>query len=1249
MAIAAVAGLASAAGAAAASLSLFGLGALGSFAAAFAIGAGLSMVSRALMPTPSMGQQMSGTTMTVREPASTRKIVYGRARVGGSIVYLDSTGEENKFMHMVIAIAGHAIDAYEEIYFNDQKIWDGGSFVGSWGTYVYLGLHDGTQTTADSTLVSASSQWTTDHKLLDTAYIYVRLEYDAEQFANGLPNVSAIVRGKKVYNPTTATTVWTQNPALIVRDYLLDTKYGLAEVTANINATALSTAQVLCDQQVALTAGGTQNRYVCDGVLNTGSSRQDNIESLLSSMAGRLIHSGGEYFISGAAYTAPTVTIDESVMVAAVSIQTKQSRRSIYNGVKGVFLSSEDNYILADYPSVISSTYSAADGDPIYLDMPLPFTTSSVRAQRLAKLALLQSRQQTQITVPCNLAALKFKAGDTIMITNAKIGWTSKVFDVLGYSFDLSLEGEIIVNVSAIETASEIYDWAASDEEDYLSGGEVSLYNGSSVFAPTSFTGTASTTVNNDGNIVPQITSTWVASADVFVVRYDYQWSTDGSTWNTVDVDGLQHTISPLISGQLYYTRVRAINDIGVRSSYATANVSATGDTTAPAVPTSLSATAGYKSISLKWTNPADKDFSNVEVYRSTSSGGTYAEVATVGGGFSAVTEFLNGGIADATAFYYKFKSVDYSGNKSAFTGVVNATTNAEAINGSDGTSTFTAPIFKRSATALSAPTGGTFNFGTNTLTAPSGWSIAVPTGTDPIYQATFQFSVSGDTGTVTAGTWSTPVIIAENGGNGTDGTDGTDGTNGANGLSTFVFPVYQRSSSSPSAPSGGSYNFTNNTITAPSNWSASIPSGTDPIYASTTQAQIAGATGTDATLSWTSPILFVQNGSNGIDGDNGSDGINTAPVYAYKRSASALASTNKPATARTWTFSTATFNDNDLGNSWTASVPSGSDDLYICAAVASSSGATDSVAASDWSAPNILGSVGSDGTDGTDGTNGFNTAVVYAYKRSGSTVTDKPSTTRTWTFSTATFNNNDLGNSFTGTVPAGTDNLYVCNAIATSTSSTDSVTGTSDWSAPQLLASNGTDGTDGTDGTNGTDGTDGTDGTNGAAGIRSADGYLYYSVSQASAPSSPSATEFVFNTGSFGGLTANWSTTPPTNTGGDAKYWATYWHVTEAEFDGTQTRTFNTPFNSVQFDGLVTFTNLNSELANASSSEITTINGGLLKTGTIDVSQVNISGTASAGISIKSAATGSRMEIESDVIKIYEGSTLRVKLGNLA
>ena len=362
MATAVIAGITSAIGTGAAGISLFGLAVgLPSIAAAFALGAGLSMVSRALMPKPSVGQQLSGLEFTVREPDANRKIIYGKTRVGGAVVFIDTTDgeEDNEYIHMVLAFAGHEIDGFEEIYADQEKIWDDVSLRKiSWQPYLDINVHNGDQTTADSELVSRSSKWTTDHVLNDTAYVYVRLKYDAEFFPNGLPNFSAVIRGKKVFNPITSVTEWTQNPALCAYDYLLDTKYGLSEPASNINLAELTAAVALCDEPVALAAGGDQPRYVLDGVLDTGNSKKENIEAMLSAMSGKLVHSGGEYFISGGEYAAPTVTIDESIMVGSLEVQTKQSRRGLYNGVKGVFRSEEDNYNTADYPAQVSSTFS---------------------------------------------------------------------------------------------------------------------------------------------------------------------------------------------------------------------------------------------------------------------------------------------------------------------------------------------------------------------------------------------------------------------------------------------------------------------------------------------------------------------------------------------------------------------------------------------------------------------------------------------------------------------------------------------------------------------------------------------------------------------------------------------------------------------------------------------------------------------------------------------------------------------------
>ena len=637
---------------------------------AFAIGAGMSIVSRALMPSPDMGAQMGGRSVMTREAAHSRKIVYGRARIGGNVVFLESTGADNKYLWLVIAVAGHEIDAYEEVWFNDQKIWSGGSFIGSWGSYVNISFYKGDQTAADSALNSASSKWTSNHKLLDTAYMVVKLTYDVDQFANGLPNISTVIRGKKVLNPANNATAWSQNPALCVYDYLRDTKYGLGESASNILTSSVTAAATICDQTVSLAAGGTQARYTIDGVVDTAGSMKSNIDAMLGSMIGRLVFSSGQFEIYAGAYVSPTYLVDESVAVGDISIQTKQSRRSAYNGVKGVFLSEDDNYILADYPAQLSSTFAAQDGDPIYLDMALPFTVNNIRAQRIAKLALFRSRQQEAITIPCNLSALRFKIGDNINVSNVRLGYSNKVFEVVGYNLDFS-SGQIVVNVDAIETAASIWNWATSDEEVFLGGGEVALYNGMTAAAPTSLSVTGDSFLSSDGTFNAEFNVAWANADDAFTDHYVVEWKLASvSNYYSMTTKSTPAVITTLQNGQNYNIRVKAVNEIGVSSAYVSATPTAATDTTAPNVPSSVSATGQFEAISVNWTNPTASDFSHVDVYQSTSSGGTYALV-----GKSSGTSFVKVGLSPTTTYYYKVKAVDFTGNQSAFSGVVNATT----------------------------------------------------------------------------------------------------------------------------------------------------------------------------------------------------------------------------------------------------------------------------------------------------------------------------------------------------------------------------------------------------------------------------------------------------------------------------------------------------------------------------------------------------------------------------------------------
>jgi hypothetical protein len=194
--------------------------------------------------------------------------------------------------------------------------------------------------------------------------------------------------------------------------------------------------------------------------------------------------------------------------------------------------------------------------------------------------------------------------------------------------------------------------------------------------------------------------------------------------------------------------------------------------------------------------------------------------------------------------------------------------------------------IFKRSATqpATPSPSVGT----------PATWYSdvnSVPAGTDPIWS-----SVGTNTGIGTNYTWQTPLLI--------------EGQDGADGLSVAELLIYIRATSTPSTPTGGSYNFTTQTLTAPSGWYSYVPTGTDPVYTSRSVASIQGITGTDSSLTWTTPTLSFQNGPTGPQGNTGGvgdTGPRNAQVYFYYNTGQSSAP-SAPTTAQVaYNFSTQT------------------------------------------------------------------------------------------------------------------------------------------------------------------------------------------------------------------------------------------------------------------------------------------------------------------------------------------------------
>ena len=434
---------------------------LGSALSHFLVTTALGAALNALTPKPSFSGTNRGYQVTQNGSALDHQVLYGKAKVGGARVFDSTTGGSNKFLHRVIAFTGHEVESFDEIYINDELVTlDSSGNVTSPSRYdgnVRINKHLGaTDQAADSDLVSEVDEWTNDHRLRGIAYLYVRLRYDADAFPNGVPEITATIKGKKVFDPRDGSTAWSDNPALCLRDYLTSTTYGLGEEDVNVDDDKVSTAANVCDRTD--TPDGS-TRYTCNGAFTTASTPYDNLSALLTSMGGLLWYAQGEWRMKPAYWTEPALTLDENDLRSGITVNTRHSRRDNYNTVKGTFRGAESSWQITDYPEVTNAAFLSADNNQeSAIDLALPFTDTSVESRRIANVSLERNRQQLTITASFGMRAFQLQVGDNVKINNTRFGWTDKEFEVTSWTFGLVDEGDLQVQMILREVSESVFD-----------------------------------------------------------------------------------------------------------------------------------------------------------------------------------------------------------------------------------------------------------------------------------------------------------------------------------------------------------------------------------------------------------------------------------------------------------------------------------------------------------------------------------------------------------------------------------------------------------------------------------------------------------------------------------------------------------------------------------------------------------------------------------------------------------------------
>jgi hypothetical protein len=605
------------------------------FAAQFAIGAAL----RALAPKPTFPSATPrGYTVNQRGSALDHQIIYGKARAGGVVVFNGTTGTNNKFLHQVIAYTGHEIESFDEIYINDARVTGlssgnvtqitlpDGSTSDRYDGFIRINQHLGApDQAADSDLVSEVAEWTSNHRLRGISYLYIRYAFDADVFPNGVPQVTATIKGKKVYDPRTDTTAWSDNPALCIRDYLTS-GYGLGENEANVDDALVEAAADVCDETD--TDAGT-TRYTCNGNFTTSQTPYDILGDLLTSMGGLLWYAQGEWRMKPAYWTAPTITFTEDDLRSSVQVKTRHSRRDNFNTVRGTFRGAESDWQVTDYPEVTNSAFVAADnGQESVVDIDLPFTDNSIEARRLARIILERNRQQLTVSASFGLRAFQVQIGDVVNLSVDRFGWTDKAFEVVAWTFGLTDGQDLQVQMTLREISESVFDEVDDgvvyerDNTTLLSPFEVPNVGVSAV---------ARTQVLREKltNIIA-VTVTSGRPEGVDLVEVQFKESSE-STWRNLGTGELGTFEAIDLETGNYDFRARAVNSFGVKGEWVFLfGVQANGLLGPPADVTGLTAEVNGATIHLEWEAVPDLDLSYYRVRHAIEeTGATWANATT--------------------------------------------------------------------------------------------------------------------------------------------------------------------------------------------------------------------------------------------------------------------------------------------------------------------------------------------------------------------------------------------------------------------------------------------------------------------------------------------------------------------------------------------------------------------------------------------------------------------------------------------
>lgn len=847
--------------AAASSVNVLGLSASTLFLASAGLSAAASLLAKR-PKAPGTSDNAEDRLKVSIDPRTPRKFGLGRTALATDIRDQELNGNQ-EYLDRFIVVASHAVEAIEEIWFDEKLAWNSGTgILAEYAGYLTVAIRtEGSGANA----INIGPRMGSARRYTGLAYVYLRYKLTGNSkkttspFQQAVPSrVTIVGKAAKVYDPRLDSTVpggsgpqrandqstwaWndsaSRNPALQLLWYLLGWRIngklavGKGIPPARINLESFITAANLCDEPVTLAAGGTEPRYRSDGLFSEGDATATVIDQLKASMNADLDDVDGRLrlLVLHNDLATPIADFSEDDVLGEFTWDQTLPLDEQFNVVRGTYIdpSARSLYQAIDYPEV---RIESPDGIDRIETVDLQTVQSANQAQRLAKQRVARMLYSGTFTATFGHRAWKVQRGDVVRLSFAPLGFTNKLFRVIDTA--VQVDGQVPMTLKVEHP--DIYLWDAEE-------------------APA---------------IAPVESTTYDPAKDPI-----YTFIADNSSLTGL-LTNETHTLPATAAGAITsyagasgeFLLFSGAEDVSALFSLSTAPGGNPQGLTVAYVDQSYSVTAGF-----------DAAEPNAYLTIRATGSGAFAGV-TVDKVFS-LTKSLAGsdGVSPplivVTSTHQTFRYD--AGNVP----LAQTTTIKAARQNTAGATEWR--LYKADGALV-------LDWRTAASMVSAGAADSSPDNdTLVLNQARFNAILNGNstTGVIYETRIATSVAVqdrigitkVQDGANGAPGADGVDGIDGADGK--LVEFVWRRAPSIPATPTGNGI---------PAGWSDDPPTGTDPLWMSKAKQELDGTL--VAGESWSTPVRHDgppgADGANGApgapgaSGSNGTDGFTIAPASA--------------------------------------------------------------------------------------------------------------------------------------------------------------------------------------------------------------------------------------------------------------------------------------------------------------------------------------------------------------------------------